>query len=133
MATALARIAGVTIPANKQIVVSLTSIYGIGLFQAHKILVEAKIDANAKTHQLSSDQVNTLREIIEKKYRVEGELKRERLTSIKRLKEINSYRGSRHAKGLPARGQRSRTNTRTVRGNVRRTMGSGRKSAAEKT
>jgi len=131
--TALARIAGVTIPANKQIAVSLTSIYGIGLFQAHKILAEAKIESNVKTHQLSSEQVNTLRDIIEKKYRVEGELKRERLTSIKRLKEINSYRGSRHAKGLPVRGQRSRTNTRTVRGNVRRTMGSGRKSAAEKT
>lgn len=127
------RIAGVNIPDNKRIEVAITYIYGIGPSLAKKILVEAKLNIDIRANKLTPEEVNRLREIIEKNYRVEGELRREKLTNIKRLKEIGSYRGIRHAKGLPVRGQRTKTNTRTIRGNVRRTMGSGRKKAAEKT
>lgn len=129
----MARIAGVTLPKEKRIEIALTYIFGIGRSQSKKILATANISPDTKAKDLSEQETNTLREIIEKKFRVEGDLKREILTNIKRLKEIGSYRGSRHAKNLPVRGQRTRTNTRTVRGNVRRTMGSGRKPSAEKT
>jgi len=128
-----ARIAGVILPQNKRIEIALTYIFGIGGSLSNKILKEALIDKNKRTHQLTEKEVGTLREIIEKGHKVEGELKRETLLNIKRLKEINAYRGTRHAKNLPARGQRTKTNSRTVRGNVRRTMGSGRKPATEKT
>ncbi len=128
-----ARIAGVTLPNNKRIEIALTYIFGIGLTSANKILDQTHIDKNKRTQDLTDEEVNKLREIIEKNYKVEGELKREILMNIKRLKEIGSYRGQRHAKGLPVRGQRTKTNSRTVRGNVRRTMGSGRKPPAEKT
>ncbi|MFZ6036039.1 MAG: 30S ribosomal protein S13 [Patescibacteria group bacterium] len=128
-----ARIAGVTLPQNKRIEIALTYIFGIGHARAREILSVVHIDPNARTERLTETEVNNLREIIEKKYRVEGELKRDILLNIKRLREINSYRGTRHAKKLPVRGQRTKTNTRTVRGNVRRTMGSGRAKAAEKT
>lgn len=128
-----ARIAGVTLPQNKRIEISLTYIFGIGLPLSNKILKIANIDPNKRTSTLSEVEVNKLREIIEKGYKVEGELKRDILMNIKRLKEIGTYRGSRHAKNLPARGQRTKTNSRTVRGNVRKTMGSGRRPAAEKT
>ncbi len=128
-----ARIAGVNLPAEKRIEIALTYIYGIGRTLSNKILAEAGIDPNIRTKDLQETQVNNLRNLIEKTHRVEGELRRDVLANIKRLKEINSYRGSRHAKHLPARGQRSKTNTRTVRGNVRRTMGSGRSKSAEKT
>ncbi|MCH7491983.1 30S ribosomal protein S13 [Patescibacteria group bacterium] len=127
-----ARIAGVTLPPNKNIIISLSYIFGIGLTLSRKILEEAKINENAKTDSLNDAEVNKLRDIIENKYRVEGELKREILLNIKRLKEIGTYRGSRHAKGLPVRGQRTKTNNRTVRGNVRKTMGSGRRLASDK-
>lgn len=127
------RIAGVNLPPNKRIEYALPYIYGVGLSLARKILKEAKIDPGCKTLKLEENDVNKLREIIEKSFKVEGELKREILTNIKRLKEIKSYRGTRHAKNLPVRGQRTKTNTRTVRGNVRKTMGSGRKASAEKT
>ena len=127
-----ARIAGVTLPPNKKIIISLSYIFGIGLTLSRKILEEAKISENAKTDSLNDAEVNKLRDIIENKYRVEGELKREILLNIKRLKEIGTYRGSRHAKGLPVRGQRTKTNNRTVRGNVRKTMGSGRRLASDK-
>jgi small subunit ribosomal protein S13 len=129
----MARIAGVILPKDKRIEIGLTYIFGIGLSMAKKILKEAKINPDTRVKDLNDNEVNQIKEIVEKKYRVEGELKREVLSNIKRLKEISSYRGSRHAKGLPSRGQRSKTNTRTVRGNIRRTMGSGRKAAAEKT
>jgi len=129
----VARIAGVTLPQQKRIEIALTYIYGLGYTMANKILILAKIDPGKKTSQLTDAEVNSLRDIIEKDYKVEGELKREILMNIKRLKEINSYRGSRHSKGLPVRGQRTKTNSRTVRGNIRRTMGSGRRPAAEKT
>ena len=127
------RIAGVNIPDNKRIEVALTYIFGIGRTLSNKILAQAKVDPDARAHKLTAEEVNRLREIIEQGLRVEGELRRERMMNIKRLRDIGSYRGSRHAKGLPVRGQRTKTNTRTVRGNVRKTMGSGRKVSAEKT
>ncbi len=128
----MARIAGVNLP-NKRIEIALTYIYGIGRSLSNKILGQAQVDKNKRTNNLTEDEVNRLRNIIEKNHRVEGELKRDTLANIKRLKEIGCYRGSRHVKGLPARGQRTKTNSRTVRGNVRKTMGSGRKPAAQKT
>ncbi|OGL72300.1 30S ribosomal protein S13 [Candidatus Uhrbacteria bacterium RIFCSPHIGHO2_12_FULL_57_11] len=127
----MARIAGVTLP-NKRIEVALTYIFGIGQSLTSKILAEVGIDRNVRTNDLSEDQVNRLRETIEKNYRVEGELRREVSSNIKRLRDIGSWRGTRHAKRLPIHG-RSKTNSRTVRGNVRRTMGSGRKTPAQKT
>ena len=129
----MARIASVTLPNDKRVEIGLTYIYGIGRTLANKILTEAKISPDVRVKDLKDEQVARLREIIEKKYRVEGELKREVLLNIKRLKEIDSYRGLRHSRHLPVRGQRTKTNTRTVRGNVRRTMGSGRKPTAQKT
>lgn len=129
----MARIAGVNLPKNKRIEIALTYLYGIGLSLSQKILQATGIDPNIRTDDLTEEQVNKLREFIEKHYRVEGDLRREVLMNIKRLKEIGCYRGDRHAKKLPVRGQRTRTNTRTVRGNVRRTMGSGRKPPAQKT
>jgi len=123
------RIAGVNIPENKQIEIGLTYIYGIGLPLARKILVKAKIDPHRRGKELSPGEVNRLKEIIEKEYKIEGELRRERMMAIKRLKDIGCWRGIRHIKGLPVRGQRTRTNTRTVRGNVRKTVGSGKRKA----
>src|SRR3989338_124848 len=118
----MARIAGINLPNNKRVEIALTYIYGIGLSKSKLILAQANVDGNIRAQDLSEQQVNKLREIIETGHRVEGDLKREVLLNIKRLKEIGSYRGSRHTKGLPARGQKTKTNTRTVRGNVRRTM-----------
>lgn len=129
----MARIAGVTLPKEKVIEIALTYIFGIGRVLSRRILKQANIDPTIRTHELTDDQANALRDIIEKNFRVEGDLKREILTNIKRLRETGSYRGSRHAKGLPVRGQRTKTNTRTVRGNVRKTVGSGRKAADQKT
>jgi len=127
------RISGVTLPQNKRIEIALTYIYGIGRSRANGILKEVDIDPDKRTETLSEEEINKLRQVIEKRYKVEGELRREIAMNVKRLKEIGSYRGSRHAKNLPVRGQRTKTNSRTVRGNVRRTMGSGRKPPAEKT
>lgn len=130
----MARIAGVTLPNTKRAEIALTYIYGVGLTRAQNILKELGIDPNTRAKDLTEPQVNDIRKVIEKHgYLIEGELRREVLSNIKRLKEISSYRGSRHSKGLPARGQSTKTNTRTVRGNVRKTMGSGRKAAAQKT
>jgi small subunit ribosomal protein S13 len=129
-----ARIAGVTLPNEKRIEIALTYIYGIGLSLSKKILKETKIDPDKRTKDLNTAEVNVLRQAIEKSnMKIEGELRRDVLSNIKRLKEISCYRGFRHAKHLPVRGQRTKTNTRTVRGNVRKTMGSGRKPAAQKT
>ena len=127
------RIAGVNIPEKKQIEISLTYIYGIGRSLSRKILEKAGIESVKRADELSSQEVATLKDIIEKSHRVEGELKREIMTNIKRLKDIGSWRGIRHIKGLPARGQRTKTNSRTIRGNVRKTVGSGRKTAATPT
>lgn len=129
-----ARIAGVSLPNEKRIEIALTYIYGIGLALSKKILKETKINGDKRTKDLTANEVNILRQSIEKSdMKIEGELRRDILSNIKRLKEIGCYRGSRHAKHLPARGQRTKTNTRTVRGNTRKTMGSGRKAAAQKT
>jgi len=127
------RIAGVNIPENKRIEIALTYIYGIGNSLSREILKKAKVDANIRTNKLSHQETNKLREIVEKEYKIEGELRREKMLNIKRLRDIGSYRGIRHAKGLPVRGQQTKTNTRTVRGNVRKAAGSGRRKAADKT
>ena len=129
----MARIAGVNIPDNKRIEIALTYIYGIGRTTSGKVLDELKLDKNSRVKDLSEKEINSLREEIEKKIRVEGELKHEVKMNVKRLKEIKCYRGMRHQKGLPVRGQRTKTNNRTIRGNVRKTVGSGRKPAAEAT
>lgn len=123
----MARIAGVVLPQNKRIEIALTYIYGIGTTSARKIVKESGVDPSVRAKDLTEDQEKKLREQVEKHYKVEGELKREKLSNIKRLKEISCFRGTRHVKGLPARGQRTKTNSRTVRGNVRRTMGSGKR------
>jgi small subunit ribosomal protein S13 len=127
------RIAGVNIPENKRIEISLSYLYGIGRSLSKKILAELKIDINKKASELSAKEVNDLKEYIEKQYKIEGDLRRQIMINVKRLKDIGSWRGHRHSKGLPVRGQRTKTNNRTVRGNVRKTMGSGRKPAAAPT
>src|SRR3989344_5262859 len=127
------RIAGVSIPDNKRIQIALTYIYGIGNSLCKKILEETKIDLNKKAKDLTQQEINALREVIEKKYKIEGDLRRQVMVNIKRLKDIGTWRGMRHSKKLPVRGQRTKTNTRTVRSNVRKTMGSGRKPAASPT
>jgi len=125
------RIAGVNIPDEKRIEIALTYVYGIGQTTSKKILTLLEIDPQLRTKELSAEQANKLREEVEKKYKVEGELKHEVKMNIKRLREIGCYRGLRHQKGLPSRGQRTKTNSRTVRGNVRRTMGSGRRTESK--
>ncbi len=127
------RIAGINLPDNKRIEIALTYIYGIGLTTSQNILKELAIDVDTRTKDIALEDANRLREVIEKKFRVEGELRHIVKSNIKRLKEIGCYRGTRHTKGLPSRGQRTKTNTRTVRGNTRKTMGSGRKKSADKT
>ena len=120
------RIAGVNIPDDKRIEISLTYVYGIGKNTAGKILEDLGVSKEKRTRDLDEKQQNEIRNYVEKKLKVEGELKLGVRDNVKRLKEIGCYRGIRHQKGLPTRGQRTKTNTRTVRGNVRRTMGSGR-------
>lgn len=127
------RIAGVLLPGSKRIEFALPMVYGIGLTLSRKILTEAKVEFGKRTEVLSEEEVTRIRGVLEKQFRVEGDLRREVFLNIKRLKDISTYRGSRHAKNLPVRGQRTRTNSRTTRGNVRRTMGSGRRASAEKT
>ena len=127
------RIAGVSIPEDKKIEISLTYVYGIGLSLSQKILSKLKIDKDTKTNKLSSEDLNRLREEVEKEYKVEGELRQKKMMNIKRLKDIGCYRGIRHIKGLPVRGQQTKTNTRTVRGNIRRSVGSGKTRSADKT
>jgi small subunit ribosomal protein S13 len=125
----MARIIGVNIPDEKRIDIGLTYIYGIGPTLAKKILESSNISADKKVKDLTKEEINTIKEFIEKNYKVEGDLRREIMVNIKRLKDINSWRGSRHTKKLPVRGQTTRINSRTARGNVRRTVGSGRKGA----
>lgn len=128
----MARISGVNIPTDKRVEVALTYIYGIGPTASKKILEAAKIDPNARVKALSEAEVSKIREVIEKSYQVEGDLQRTVSENIKRLKEINAYRGLRHKASLPVNGQRTKTNARTKRGK-KITMGSGRKKAASKT
>ena len=127
------RIAGVNIPENKRIVIALTYIYGIGNALSKKILAELKVDENKKASELTQKEVGDLKDYIEKNYKIEGDLRRQVMINVKRLKDIGAWRGLRHIKGLPVRGQRTKTNNRTVRGNVRKTMGSGRKPSATPT
>lgn len=127
------RIVGVNIPDNKKIEYSLPYIYGIGLPSAKEIVEQAQIDPHKRAKDLIPQEINRLREIIEKNYKIEGDLRREIMANIKRLRELSTYRGIRHMRGLPVRGQRTKTNSRTRRGNVRKTMGSGRKPAASPT
>jgi len=124
------RISGITIP-NKRLSYALTALYGIGLSRAEDICAKAKVDENKKADDLTPEEENKLRAIIET-FKLEGDLKREISGNIKRLKDIGAYRGVRHSRKLPVRGQRTKTNSRTVRGNVRKTMGSGRRKV-EKT
>ena len=125
------RILGITVPDNKQLWVGLTVFYGIGYATARKILKNAGVQASKKPSEISADEENKIRKEIES-MKIEGDLKREKAGNIKRLKDIKAFRGTRHAKGLPARGQRTKTNSRTVRGNVRKTMGSGRRKLDKK-
>jgi len=120
------RIAGITLPDNKQIAFALTAVYGVGRARALTILNDLKISPTIKAKDISADDENRIRSVVEK-CTIEGDLRREVSSNIKRLKDIKAYRGVRHAKGLPTRGQRTKTNSRTVRGNVRKTMGSGRR------
>jgi len=112
----LARIAGVDIPKNKKIVAALTYIYGIGPMTSLKILEEARVSPNTRTNTLTEDQVARIRDVIDANYRVEGDLRKEVSMNIKRLMDLGTYRGLRHRKGLPARGQRTHTNARTRKG-----------------
>src|SRR3989338_5652551 len=128
----MARILGLTIPDSKKILYSLPYIYGVGLSSSALIMKSANIDPNKKAKDLSDEELNKIQKIIEKNYRVEGDLRREVGQNVKRLKEIGTWRGLRHARRLPIHG-RTKTNSRTIRGNVRKTMGSGRKNTSEKT
>lgn len=128
----MARIAGTNIPNEKRVEIGLTYVYGIGVATSNKILEELKIDPNTRVKDLSDDEVNKLREYIDKNISVEADLARTVTGNIKRLKDIKAYRGLRHIAKLPARGQRTKTNARTKRGK-RVTVGSGRKKAAAKT
>ncbi|MDD5338992.1 MAG: 30S ribosomal protein S13 [Dehalococcoidales bacterium] len=126
------RISGIDIPVNKQAWVSLQYIYGIGPKTSYAILTQAGITPETKVKDLTEAEVNKVREIIDKTYRVEGELRKEITLNIKRLTEIGSYRGARHRRGLPARGQRTRTNARTKRGQRKTVAGRGQKRGATK-
>ena len=128
----MARIAGVDIPRNKQIWVALQYIYGIGSSRSQKILAQAGVSAEVKTDDLTEEEVNRLREIIDREYKVEGELRKEVNLNIKRLMEIGSYRGSRHRYNLPVRGQRTRTNARIRRGTRKTVAGRGKRRGVAK-
>jgi len=123
------RLVGINIPDNKRIEIALTYIYGIGPSLANKILKSAEVDFDKRAKNLTPEEINRLKEIIEKNYKIEGELRQMVRQNISRLKEIQSYRGIRHLRRLPIRGQRTKTNSRTVRGNVRKTVGSGKRKA----
>lgn len=125
------RLLGITIPEDKRIDIGLTVLFGIGRSRAATILAEAEVDRAKKPKDISIDEENKIRAAVEK-FTLEGDLKREVAANIKRLKDIKAYRGVRHQRGLPVRGQRTKTNSRTRRGNVRKTMGTGRR-AVEKT
>lgn len=120
------RILGITIPNEKRLEIGLTTIYGIGIPSARRILDQVKIARGKKAPELGPEEENKIRTVVEKML-IEGNLKREVSANIKRLKDIKSYRGIRHTKRLPVRGQRTKTNSRTIRGNVRKTMASGRR------
>lgn len=121
------RVFGVNIPDNKRIEIALTYLYGIGRANSRKILLAAKVDNGKRTSELKSEELNRIQGVIEKNYRVEGELRQVIRRNVQRLKDLQVYRGIRHMRRLPVRGQRTRTNSRTVRGNIRKTAGSGKR------
>ena len=125
------RILGITIPDNKRLEIGLTCLYGIGRSRAKEILTKAKIDSSRRSKELNVDEENAIRKIVEA-YKIEGDLKRQVSANIKRLKDIKAYRGVRHMRGLPSRRQRTKTNSRTRRGNTRKTMGTGRRAVDKK-
>jgi len=120
------RVFGITLPDDKRLEMSLTALYGVGRSRAHKVLLRAGIDFGRRAKDLTEAEETKLRSILEE-YRIEGDLRREVSGNVKRLKDILSYRGVRHSRRLPTRGQRTKTNSRTVRGNKRVTMGSGKR------
>ena len=122
----MARIAGVDVPREKRIEIALTYIFGVGLPTSQKILAQANVNPDTRVRDLTEEQVNRLRDIIDRRYKVEGDLRREVATNVKRLQEIGSYRGLRHRRNLPVRGQRTKTNARQRRG-PKRTVGARRK------
>jgi len=126
------RVAGINIPDNKRLEIGLTELFGIGRVSAQKILAKAGVDGSKKAPELTADEEAKVRKIIETEHRIEGDLKREVASNIKRLKDIKCYRGIRHIKQLPCHGQRTKTNSRTRRGNVRKTMGSGKRKLEKK-
>lgn len=128
----MARIAGVNIPDEKRIEIALTYIYGLGRSLSNKILTQTQIDPNRRIKDLNNQELERIRNIIENEYKVEGDLRMTVSQNIKRLREIGTYRGMRHTRNLPSRGQRTKTNARTKRGK-RVCVGSGRRAAAEKT
>jgi len=121
------RLLGINIPDNKRVEIALTYLYGIGRTLSRDILANTKIDMDKRAKDLTSDELSKLKEYIEKNYKVEGELKQIIKQNIMMLKELQTYRGNRHMRRLPVRGQRTKTNSRTVRGNVRKTAGSGKR------
>lgn len=130
---AIVRIAGVTLPQHKRIEASLPYIFGLGLSSSQKILEATRVSPDKKTSELTEAEVAKIREFIEKNFSVEGNLKQTISSNVKIKKEIGSYQGLRHIKGLPVRGQRTKTNSRTRRGNTRKTAGSGKRKSADKT
>jgi small subunit ribosomal protein S13 len=127
----LARIAGVDLPKNKRVVIGLTTIFGLGKSTSQKILVKAEVSEDKKVADLTDDEVNRIRNIITSEYKIEGSLKTEVQANIKRLMDIGSYRGKRHRRGLPVRGQRTKTNARTRKGK-RKTVAGKKKASAKK-
>jgi len=127
----MARIAGVDIPREKRVEVALTYVFGIGLPTSQKILAQTNINPDTRVRDLTEEQVNRLREVIDRRYKVEGDLRREVALNIKRLIEIGSYRGSRHRRNLPVRGQRTHTNARTRKGPRKGTVANKKKTAAK--
>jgi len=121
------RIAGINIPDNKKVEISLSYLYGVGRSLAKKILTATKIDMNKRAKDLTQGELSKIKEFMEKNYKIEGELRQIIKQNINLLKDLKAYRGLRHLKHLPVRGQRTRTNSRTVRGNVRKTAGSGKR------
>jgi len=127
----MARIAGVDLPPNKRVEIALTYIFGIGRTQASRILSEAAINFDTKVRELNDDEINKIRKLIEEQHRVEGDLRKDTSFNIKRLMEIGSYRGLRHRRGLPVRGQRTHTNARTRKGPRRGAVAVKKKAAAK--
>ena len=127
------RLAGITIPKDKRLVIALTYVYGIGPTSAKKIIQVTGVNADTRVKDLSQEDQDKIRAIVEKQHKTEGDLRREVASNVKRLKDIKAYRGIRHAKRLPVRGQRTKTNSRTVRGNKRNLAASGKKPVAQKT